>query len=182
MAVKSEVAEHPEETTKKSPEMSVGDERTALPEEVQSEDKKQEEKVNESPEETICEKVKKKFAQELLSGMEASDGLVLHEFIDGKLNDYLDKVFANALPANTDHLKAELWDLKDDVEAGIEDKFRRAIEKRDKGNMFEWMYVHGQALSNDYKKCCLDMFDRAGTVLEEYGASLDLSKALDVEP
>lgn len=178
----NEAAVHPDETIKKSPEMSIGDERTGTPEDIQEEDKKQEKKVNESPEETICEKYKKKFAQELLSGMEASDGLVLHEFIDGKLNDYLDKVFANALSDNTDQLKEELWDLKDEVEADIEDKFRRAIEKRDKGNMFEWMYVHGQALSNDYKKCCLDMFSRAGTVLKEYGASLDLSKALEVQP
>lgn len=168
-----------DETIKKSPEKSIVDELTAMPD-IQNENKKIEEKVNKSPEETICEKYKQRFSQELLSGMNAADGLVLHEFIDGKLYDYLDKVFDNALSDNNDQLKEELWDIKDEVEAGIEHKFKRAIEKRDRDNMLEWMYVHGQALSNDYQKCCLEMFSKAGKVLKEYGATLDLSKSLEV--
>lgn len=178
-SVISEDVVNADETTKGSPEKTIDDVATATLD-IHKEDKKTEKKVNQSPEETICEKYKKRFSQELLSGMNAADGLVLHEFIDGKLYDYMDKVFDNALSDNSDQLKEELWDIKDDVEAGIEDKFRRAIEKRDKDKMLEWMYVHGQALSNDYKDCCLAMFSRAGKVLKQYGATLDLSKSLDV--
>lgn len=178
-SMESETTINPDKITKKSLEPSSGDESTAIPD-IQKDDQKKEEEVNKSPEEAICEKYKQKFSQELLSGMNAADGLVLHEFIDGKLNDYMDKVFDNALSDNDDQLKEELWDLKDEVEADIEFKFKKAIEKRDRDNMLEWMYVHGQALSNDYKKCCLEMFSRSEKVLKEYGATLDLSKSLEV--